>query len=112
MNKVKQMNQVIFEDMECNACGKCLVGKISTGEYKIRNNQLCCVECGTIKIRDDSETEYHTKLMLANLGIEKTLREVMIDYWNGIHDPRIGAYNRDVLNVYSLNPFTMGRFYY
>ncbi len=99
-------------DFECNSCGTCLLFKMKKNEYKIRNNQLCCVECATPKYRNDEDTEFHTKLMLGNLGIEKTLKEIMTDFYMDIHDPRITAYIRDVLNVDSKNPYCMGRIYY
>ena len=99
-------------DFECNSCGIDLSNKMSTLQYKIRNNQLCCIDCGTMKYRKEKEALYHTKLMIVNLGIEKTLLELLEDYKYGFIDPRIKAYNRDVLNINSGNPLTMGRIYY
>jgi hypothetical protein len=99
-------------NFECNSCGIDLSKKIKTLEYKIRNNQLCCVSCGTMKYRKEKDAIYHTKLMIVNLGIDKTLLELLEDYKYGFIDPRIKAYNRDVLNINSGNPLTMGRIYY
>ena len=65
-----------------------------------------------MKYRKEKEALYHTKLMIVNLGIEKTLLELLEDYKYGFIDPRIKAYNRDVLNINSGNPLTMGRIYY